>query len=66
MKQLFNALQFNVQQALRNAFEAFCNKSVAGSSSAEYLASFCDRNLKSENKNLSYETIEETSGKVLS
>jgi len=29
------------EQALKEAFEVFCNKGVAGSSSAELLATFC-------------------------
>lgn len=33
-------------QALKEAFEVFCNKGVAGSSSAELLATFCDNILK--------------------
>ena len=31
---------------MQEAFEAFCNKNVAGSSSAELMASFCDNLLK--------------------
>ncbi len=31
---------------VQEAFEAFCNKSVANSSSAELMASFCDNLLK--------------------
>jgi cullin 1 len=33
-------------KALKEAFETFCNKTVAGSSSAELMASFCDNLLK--------------------
>jgi hypothetical protein len=33
-------------KALKEAFEAFCNKSVAGSTSAELFANFCDNLLK--------------------
>ncbi|KAF3627385.1 putative cullin-like protein 1 [Capsicum annuum] len=33
-------------KALKEAFEVFCNKSVAGSSTAELLASYCDNTLK--------------------
>jgi cullin 1 len=33
-------------KALKEAFEAFCNKSVAGSTSAELMANFCDNLLK--------------------
>ncbi|KAF8401516.1 hypothetical protein HHK36_012456 [Tetracentron sinense] len=34
------------EQALKQAFEVFCNKDFAGSSSAELLATFCDNILK--------------------
>ena len=54
-------------QALKEAFEVFCNKGVAGSSSAELLATFCDNLLKkSGSEKLSDEAIEETLEKVLS
>ena len=33
-------------KSLKEAFEVFCNKQVAGSSSAELMASFCDNLLK--------------------
>lgn len=33
-------------KALKEAFEAFCNKNVAGSTSAELMANFCDNLLK--------------------
>jgi hypothetical protein len=33
-------------KALKEAFESFCNKQVAGSSSAELMANFCDNLLK--------------------
>ncbi len=36
----------HVRRVLQEAFEAFCNKSVAGSTSAELMASFCDNLLK--------------------
>ncbi|ONK78652.1 uncharacterized protein A4U43_C02F21040 [Asparagus officinalis] len=53
-------------KALKEAFEVFCNKSVAGSSSAELLASFCDNILKKGgNEKLSDEAIEETLEKVV-
>jgi cullin 1 len=29
-------------KALKEAFEGFCNKNVAGSTSAELMANFCD------------------------
>jgi len=33
-------------KALKEAFEFFCNKSVAGSSTAELMANFCDNLLR--------------------
>ena len=33
-------------KSLKEAFEAFCNKMVAGSTSAELMANFCDNLLK--------------------
>ncbi|KAL5064846.1 hypothetical protein RYX36_026583 [Vicia faba] len=33
-------------KALKEAFEVFCNKGVAGNSSAELLATYCDNILK--------------------
>ncbi|OMO49804.1 hypothetical protein COLO4_38370 [Corchorus olitorius] len=54
-------------KALKEAFEVFCNKSVAGCSSAELLASFCDNILKKGggSEKLSDEAIEETLEKVV-
>ncbi|KOM33528.1 hypothetical protein LR48_Vigan01g308400 [Vigna angularis] len=53
-------------KALKEAFEVFCNKGVAGSSSAELLASFCDNILKKGgSEKLSDEAIEETLEKVV-
>jgi len=53
-------------QALKEAFEIFCNKTVAGSSSAELLATFCDNILKKGgSEKLSDEGIEETLEKVV-
>ncbi|KAG8389452.1 hypothetical protein BUALT_Bualt02G0230900 [Buddleja alternifolia] len=53
-------------KALKEAFEVFCNKTVAGSSSAELLASFCDDVLKKGgSEKLSEEAIEETLDKVV-
>jgi Cullin family len=50
---------------LKEAFEVFCNKGVAGSSSAELLATFCDNILKKGgSEKLSDEAIEETLEKV--
>lgn len=33
-------------KALKEAFESFCNRNVAGSSSSELMANFCDNLLK--------------------
>ena len=52
-----------VQQALKEAFEVFCNKAVAGRSSAELLAASCD-NILHKGGNESDEDIEETLEKV--
>ncbi|KAJ6794118.1 cullin-1-like isoform X1 [Iris pallida] len=53
-------------KALKEAFEAFCNKGVAGSSSAELLATFCDNILKKGgSEKLSDEAIEDTLEKVV-
>lgn len=53
-------------KALKEAFEVFCNKVVAGSSSAELLATFCDNILKKGgSEKLSDEAIEETLEKVV-
>ncbi|XP_020102127.1 cullin-1-like isoform X2 [Ananas comosus] len=53
-------------KALRDAFEAFCNKNIAGSSSAELLANFCDNVLKKGgSEKLSDEAIEEILEKVV-
>ncbi|XP_057468036.1 cullin-1-like isoform X2 [Actinidia eriantha] len=53
-------------QALKEAFEVFCNKGVGGSSSAELLATFCDNILKKGgSEKLSDEAIEETLEKVV-
>uniref|UniRef100_A0A2N9HEX2 Cullin family profile domain-containing protein n=1 Tax=Fagus sylvatica TaxID=28930 RepID=A0A2N9HEX2_FAGSY len=53
-------------KALKEAFEIFCNKAVAGSSSAELLAKFCDNILhKGGSEKLSDEVIEETLEKVV-
>ncbi|CAL5388033.1 unnamed protein product [Camellia sinensis] len=38
-------------KALKEAFEVFCNKGVGGSSSAELLATFCDKILNKEPNN---------------
>ncbi|CAL5415679.1 unnamed protein product [Camellia sinensis] len=54
------------EQALKEAFEVFCNKGVGGSSSVELLATFCDNILKKGgSEKLSDETIEETLEKVV-
>lgn len=53
-------------KALKDAFEVFCNKVVAGFSSAELLASYCDNILKKGgSEKLSDEAIEETLDKVV-
>ncbi|KAK3441043.1 hypothetical protein EUGRSUZ_B01294 [Eucalyptus grandis] len=53
-------------KALREAFEAFCNEGVGGSSIAELLATFCDNILrKGSSEKLSDEAIEETLEKVV-
>lgn len=60
-----NHTSFVVKQALKEAFEVFCNKTVAGTSSAELLAAFCDNILKKGgSEKLSDEAIEETLEKV--
>ncbi|KAI3809476.1 hypothetical protein L1987_25452 [Smallanthus sonchifolius] len=49
------------EQALKEAFEIFCNMGVAGSSSAELPATFCDNILKKGgSEKLSDEAIEDT------
>ncbi|KAK9839448.1 hypothetical protein WJX81_002626 [Elliptochloris bilobata] len=53
-------------KALKEAFESFCNKQVAGSSSAELMANFCDNLLKKGSlEKLSDEAVEETLEKVV-
>ncbi|KAH9683386.1 Cullin-1 [Citrus sinensis] len=53
-------------KSLKEAFEVFCNKGVAGSSSAELLATFCDNILKKGgSEKLSDEAIEEMLEKVV-
>ncbi|XP_042516892.1 cullin-1-like isoform X2 [Macadamia integrifolia] len=54
-------------KALKEAFEVFCNKQIAGSSSAEIFASFCDSTLKKGGgrENLSAEDIEGTFEKIV-
>eukprot|EP00898_Chlorokybus_atmophyticus_P003604 jgi/Chlat1/4244/Chrsp27S04315 len=53
-------------KALKEAFEVFCNKGVAGSASAELLATFCDNLLKrGGTEKLSDEAIEDTLEKVV-
>ncbi|KAK9927643.1 hypothetical protein M0R45_024819 [Rubus argutus] len=53
-------------RALQDAFEIFCNKAVAGNSSAELLAAFCDNLLKSKGNEIlmGEQEIEETLEKV--
>ncbi|KAL6205497.1 hypothetical protein ACLB2K_022756 [Fragaria x ananassa] len=50
-------------KALKEAYEVFCNKSMAGYSSAELLATFCDSLLKKNAE--SVEAMEETLDKVV-
>ena len=46
---------------MKEAFEVFCNKGVAGSTSAELLSTFCDNLLKKGgSEKLSDEAIEDT------
>lgn len=53
-------------RALKEAFESFCNKTVAGSSSAELFANFCDNLLrKSSGEKLSDDDVETTLEKVV-
>ncbi|XP_021846749.1 cullin-1 [Spinacia oleracea] len=53
-------------KALKEAFEVFLNKGVAGSTSAELLASFCDNILKKGgSEKLSDEAIEDSLEKVV-
>lgn len=53
-------------KALKEAFEGFCNKNVAGSTSAELMANFCDNILKKGgSEKLSDEAIDETLDKVV-
>ncbi|KAI9201322.1 hypothetical protein LWI28_021543 [Acer negundo] len=53
-------------KSLKEAFKVFCNKGVAGSLSAELLATFCDNILKKGgSEKLSDEAIEETLEKVV-
>uniref|UniRef100_A0A2P2MWE2 Cullin family profile domain-containing protein n=1 Tax=Rhizophora mucronata TaxID=61149 RepID=A0A2P2MWE2_RHIMU len=53
-------------KALKEAFEVFCNRGVAGSLSAELLATFCDNILKKGgSEKLSDEAIEDTLEKVV-
>ncbi|KAJ8499127.1 hypothetical protein OPV22_009679 [Ensete ventricosum] len=56
-----------LNKALKEAFEVFCNKSVASSSSPEMLASFCDNVLKKggSEKKLSDEEIDRTLDKAI-
>ncbi|KAL3819937.1 hypothetical protein ACJIZ3_005842 [Penstemon smallii] len=57
---------FLIHKAFKEAFEIFCNKAVAGSSCAEFLASYTDDILKKGgSQKLSDEVIEETLEKVV-
>ncbi|KAI9123095.1 hypothetical protein K1719_005984 [Acacia pycnantha] len=54
------------RKAVKEAFEVFCNKGVAGGSSEELLATFCDNILKKGgSEKLSDEVIEEALEKVV-
>lgn len=51
---------------MKEACESFCNKTVAGCSSAELLSTFCDNLLKKGgNEKMSDEAIEDTLEKVV-
>lgn len=53
-------------RALKEACEVFCNKIIAGSTSAELMATFCDKLLKKGgSEKLSDEAVEETLEKVV-
>jgi len=54
-------------RALKEACEVFCNKIIAGSTSAELMATFCDKLLKKGggSEKLSDESVEETLEKVV-
>ncbi|KAJ8767678.1 hypothetical protein K2173_018236 [Erythroxylum novogranatense] len=53
-------------KGMKEAFEVFCNKTVAGCSGAEILATFCDNTLKKGgSEKLSDEAIEETLEKIV-
>ncbi|XP_050369015.1 cullin-1-like [Argentina anserina] len=52
-------------KALKEAFEVFCNKSMAGYSSAELLSTFCDIIFKKKGDRESEEAMEETLDKVV-
>ncbi|KAF5815344.1 putative cullin protein, neddylation [Helianthus annuus] len=55
-----------LEQALGETFEIFCNKIIAGSSSAEVLATYCDNILKKGGSDkLSDEAVEDTFEKVV-
>ncbi|KAL7609190.1 hypothetical protein Lser_V15G14412 [Lactuca serriola] len=53
-------------KAFKEAFEIFCDKGVAGRSSAELLATFCDNILKNGgSEKLNNEVVEDTLEKVV-
>ncbi|XP_044974546.1 cullin-1-like [Hordeum vulgare subsp. vulgare] len=65
---VINCFQNNLifHKALKAAFEDFCDKDVAGCTSAESLASFCDSILrKGGSEKLSAEVVEDTLDKVV-
>lgn len=58
------AANASMHKALRDAFESFCNKSIASTSTAELLATFADLQLRKGEK-LSEEEVERTLEKVV-
>lgn len=54
-----------LHKALKEAFETFCNKAVAGTTTAELMANYCDMLLrKGGSEKLSDEEIDKTLEKV--
>jgi hypothetical protein len=63
--ELVSSLSLILFQALKEAFEVVCNKTVAGCSSAELFAAYCDSILKKGGcEKLSDEAIEENLDKA--
>ncbi|KAI3508751.1 hypothetical protein L1887_23764 [Cichorium endivia] len=66
VNQAEDAASTKKEQALDEACEIICNKGIAGSSSAELLATFCDNTLKrGGSEKLSDDAIEDTLEKVV-